>query len=169
VVSPARPRKSAQPHCACMSNDFAHAQQNYISAHQEAAPGAWLLQREVAQRTDTDTWTYLNWEKDKTLPVAARCGVPRLRPHSPGARDAFRAPESQTAVIGTTFARVARYLEWDPGTLTRYLNGTWRMPPARATVLARLLSAMPSELDAIYRLSRHSQRRKVLSTRARRL
>jgi DNA-binding XRE family transcriptional regulator len=31
-----------------------------------------LLQREAADWMGIDTWTYLNWEKDKTVPVAAR-------------------------------------------------------------------------------------------------
>jgi DNA-binding XRE family transcriptional regulator len=31
-----------------------------------------LLQREVAQRMGVNTWTYLNWEKGKTKPVASQ-------------------------------------------------------------------------------------------------
>jgi hypothetical protein len=34
---------------------------------------------------------------------------------------------------------VARSLGWDPGTLTRYLDGTWRMPPSRAAQLEAFL------------------------------
>lgn len=38
-----------------------------------------------------------------------------------------------------TFSQVARHLGWDEGTLTRYLNGTWRMPAARARALEKFL------------------------------
>lgn len=31
-----------------------------------------LLQRQVEDRMGIDLWTYINWEKDKTRPVAAR-------------------------------------------------------------------------------------------------
>jgi hypothetical protein len=46
-----------------------------------------------------------------------------------------------------TFEQVAWYLGWDPGTLTRYLNGTWRMSDERAAKLEAFLSAGEAEVD----------------------
>jgi hypothetical protein len=53
-----------------------------------------------------------------------------------------------------TFAQVARYLEWDPDTLTRYLNGTWRMSPDRAASLEAFLTASDVEVATIRQLPR---------------
>jgi hypothetical protein len=43
--------------------------------------------------------------------------------------------EAKRRQLGMTFEQVAWYLGWDPGTLTRYLNGTWRMSDERAAKL----------------------------------
>jgi transcriptional regulator with XRE-family HTH domain len=62
--------------------------------------------------------------------------------------------EAKRRELGVTFAQVARYLEWDPGTLNRYLDGTWRMSPARAAELEAFLSAEVGELGAVLSLRR---------------
>jgi hypothetical protein len=41
------------------------------------------------------------------------------------------------------------YLGWDEGTLTRYLNGTWRLPSARADELEAFLVSPEADLFAI--------------------
>ncbi|MPZ31987.1 MAG: helix-turn-helix domain-containing protein [Rhodospirillales bacterium] len=41
---------------------------------------------------------------------------------------------------GMTFDQVANYLGWDPGTLTRYLNGSWLLPQDRRERLEVFLS-----------------------------
>jgi len=57
-------------------------------------------------------------------------------------------------VLGVTFVQVARYLRWDPGTLTRYLNGTWREPPSRASQLEAFLVAEEADMAPMHRLPR---------------
>ncbi|MEA2911823.1 MAG: hypothetical protein QOJ15_3904 [Bradyrhizobium sp.] len=116
-----------------------------------------LLQREAAERMGIQRDTYVNWEKDKTRPVASQ-----FRPvmaflgydPTPAPQTLSERLKSKRRQLGVTFAQVARYLEWDPGTLTRYLNGTWRMSPARAATLDAFLSAGTTELAAILRLPR---------------
>jgi hypothetical protein len=41
---------------------------------------------------------------------------------------------------GMMFSQVAKRLGWDEGTLTRYLNGTWRMPAERASALEAFIA-----------------------------
>lgn len=41
----------------------------------------------------------------------------------------------QTITVGASLAQVARYLGWDPGSLKRYLDGTWRISPDRHDAL----------------------------------
>ena len=62
--------------------------------------------------------------------------------------------EAKRRELGVTFSEVARHLGWDEGTLTRYLNGTWRMPPARAAALDAFLAAGVSELAVVLQLPR---------------
>jgi transcriptional regulator with XRE-family HTH domain len=57
--------------------------------------------------------------------------------------------------LGMTFSQVARYLGWDPGTLTRYLNGTWRMPPDRASLLEAFLSNADAATGSVRWLERY--------------
>jgi hypothetical protein len=66
----------------------------------------------------------------------------------------FDVREGSRFVLGVTFAQVARYLEWDTGTLSRYLNGTWRMPPSRAALLEAFLVAGEAELVRLWWLPR---------------
>lgn len=88
------------------------------------------------------TETYANWENGHSEPVAAQ-----FRPAveflgydpTPAARTVAERLQAKRRELGVTFSQVARYLGWDEGTLTRYLNGTWRIPPARAVALEAFL------------------------------
>jgi transcriptional regulator with XRE-family HTH domain len=90
------------------------------------------------------TETYSHWEKGRTKPVATQ-----FRPvldflgydPTPAPTTLAERLQAKRRELGVTFAEVARYLGWDPGTLTRYLNGTWRMPPTRAVLLEEFLAA----------------------------
>jgi hypothetical protein len=101
--------------------------------------------------------TFRNWERGKTNPVASR-----FRPvmafldydPTPAPSTAAARLQAKRRSLGATFAQMARYLERDPGTLTRYLNGTWRMPPARAALLEAFLSAEEAELTSVLQLPR---------------
>ena len=116
-----------------------------------------LLQREAAERMGILRDTYGNWEKDKTEPVAAQ-----FRPvveflgydPSPKPRSLAERLQAKRRILGATFAQVAQHLGWDPGTLSRYLNGTWRMPPERAASLEEFLITSEADLAPIYLLSR---------------
>lgn len=82
--------------------------------------------------------TYANWEKGKTEPVAAQFRpVVEFLGYDPTPEPETLAErlKAKRRVTGMTFSQVARHLGWDEGTLTRYLNGTWRMPPARHAAL----------------------------------
>lgn len=101
-----------------------------------------LLQREVAARMGINHFTYINWERDKTEPVASQ-----LRPviqflgfdPTPVPTTLAERLAAKRRATGVTFDQVAQQLGWDPGTLTRYLNGTWRMPTERADALEHFL------------------------------
>jgi hypothetical protein len=106
---------------------------------------------------EIDTWTYLNWEKDKTVPVAARFRpVLTFLGYDPMPEPATLAQrlEAKRRNLGVTFDQVAKYLGWDAGTLTRYLSGAWRIPAARAITLEAFLSASASGLGSIHQLLR---------------
>jgi transcriptional regulator with XRE-family HTH domain len=119
-----------------------------------------LLQREAADQMGIDRWTYINWEKDKTRPVAAR-----FRPviaflgydPTPEPKTQSERLEAKRRRLGVTFDQVAGYLGWDPGTLTRYLNGTWRIPGDRAASLHEFLSAAPAALACVRQFPRRSR------------
>ena len=120
-----------------------------------------LLQREVAEQMGIWTETYANWENGKSEPVAAQ-----FRPvveflgydPTPAARTVAERLQAKRRELGVTFSQVARYLGWDEGTLTRYLNGTWRIPANRMAVLELLLSAKNTNLTDIHRLPRRLRR-----------
>jgi transcriptional regulator with XRE-family HTH domain len=103
-----------------------------------------LLQREAAERMGIFKETYVNWERGHTKPVA-----PHFRPvvaflgydPSPAPTTLAERLGAKRRTIGLTFEEVAAHLGWDPRTLTRYLNGTWRMPPNRALALEAFLVA----------------------------
>ncbi|MPZ31997.1 MAG: helix-turn-helix domain-containing protein [Rhodospirillales bacterium] len=103
-----------------------------------------LFQREAAARLGVVKETYANWEKGKTEPVAYQ-----FRPvvafleydPSPAPTTLAERLEAKRRATGMRFSQVAKRLGWDEGTLTRYLNGTWRMPADRARALEELLCA----------------------------
>jgi transcriptional regulator with XRE-family HTH domain len=90
-----------------------------------------LLQREAAEQMGIGKETYSNWETGKTKPVASQ-----FRPvvvflgydPTPASKTLAERLQTKRRELGVTFAQVARHLGWDPGTLARYLNGTWRIP-----------------------------------------
>ena len=107
--------------------------------------------------------TYVNWETGKTEPVAAQ-----FRPvveflgynPTPTPTNLAERLEAKRRALGITFEQAAKYLGWDPATLARYLNGTWRMPPSRSAILEVFLSARPEDLaDGLkaIRLGRNSR------------
>jgi hypothetical protein len=106
---------------------------------------------------DIGTDTYANWEKGKTEPVASQ-----FRPvlqflgydPMPEPKTLIDRLEAKRRVLGVTFEQVARYLRWDPGTLVRYLDGTWRMPRQRAASLEAFLKAPSEDLAQIRSLPR---------------
>ncbi|MDP1966928.1 MAG: helix-turn-helix transcriptional regulator [Reyranella sp.] len=116
-----------------------------------------LLQREAAQLMGILTETYGNWEKDKTEPVAAQ-----FRPvvqflgydPTPAPKTLAERLKAKRRERGVTFSQVARDLGWDEGSLTRYLNGSWRMPLTRATQLEAFLSAEEPKLIPTRQLPR---------------
>ena len=102
-----------------------------------------LRQRDVAERLGCDLFTYINWEKDRTQPVASRFRPvldflgydPMPEPQTLGER-----LEAKRRATGMTFDQVSAYLQWDPGSLSRYLDGTWRLSRERADILERFLN-----------------------------
>lgn len=104
-----------------------------------------LLQREVADRMGINHFTYINWEKDKTKPVSSQ-----FRPvidflgfdPTPAPATLAERLAAKRRATGMTFEQTAMHFGWDPGTLTRYLNGTWRMPAGRADALERFLDGL---------------------------
>lgn len=109
-----------------------------------------LLQREVAARLGCNVFTYANWEKDKTQPVASQ-----FRPvidflgYDPSPEPVTLAERLQAKrrQLGVTFSQVAWHLGWDESTLARYLNGTWRMPADRGASLKALLASDGADLE----------------------
>jgi transcriptional regulator with XRE-family HTH domain len=111
-----------------------------------------LFQREAAERMGIWTETYANWEKDGTQPVAAQ-----FRPvvqflgydPTPAPKTLAERLTARRRRLGVTFSQVAQHLGWDEGTLTRYLNGTWRMPHTRAASLEAFLKGGSMELPPL--------------------
>ncbi|MDP2377071.1 XRE family transcriptional regulator [Reyranella sp.] len=116
-----------------------------------------LLQREAAKRMGILTVTYLNWEKGHTEPVASQ-----FRPviaflgydPSPTPRTFAERLEAKRRATGVTFGQVAEHLGWDEGTLTRYLNGAWRISPDRREVLEAFLGAEDAVVAGLSSLGR---------------
>jgi transcriptional regulator with XRE-family HTH domain len=116
-----------------------------------------LLQREAAERMGIGTDTYANWEKGKTEPVAAQFRpVLEFLGYDPTLAPKTLAEKVQRKrrAIGATFSQVAQHLGWDTGTLTRYLNGTWRIPPSRAAQLEAFLVVEKSAVAGVLQLPR---------------
>lgn len=103
------------------------------------------------------TETYLNWEKGHTEPVASQ-----FRPvvaflgydPSPTPRTLAERLEAKRRATGATFGQVAEHLGWDEGTLTRYLNGTWRISPDRREALEAFVNAEDVVLAGLHSLRR---------------
>jgi len=116
-----------------------------------------LLQREAAERPGIGTETYANWENSKTEPVAAQ-----FRPVMEFlGYDPMPAPQTlserltaKRRELGVTFEQAAKYLGWDPGSLSRYLNGTWALNPTRAEALERFLGLDKQDAAAVLAMPR---------------
>ena len=66
------------------------------------------------------TETYTNWEKDKTVPVAAQFQpVVQFLGYDPSPLSLAERLEAKRRALGVTFAKVARHMGWDEGTLRR--------------------------------------------------
>jgi transcriptional regulator with XRE-family HTH domain len=120
-----------------------------------------LLQREAVARMGIIKKTCASWEKGKTEPVASQ-----YRPvvaflgsdPSPVPMTLAERVEGKRRATGLSFEQVAGYLGWDPATLTRYLNGTWRIPANRTMALELLLPAKTTVLTESHRLPGRSRR-----------
>ena len=116
-----------------------------------------LLQREAAAQMGVCKEAYANWEKDRTKPVASQ-----FRPvveflgydPTPEPKTLAERLEAKRRALGATLDQVATTLGWDGGTLARYLNGTWRLPPARASALEAFLRSDAAGHSAIHLLPR---------------
>ncbi len=120
-----------------------------------------LLQRQAAATIGIDLFTYINWERDRTRPVASR-----FRPMvaflgydpSPAATTLAERVQAKRRALGVTFDQVAQHLGWDHGSLYHYVVGVWRMKPERAAVLEAFLAADPSALRHILELPKRQSR-----------
>jgi transcriptional regulator with XRE-family HTH domain len=116
-----------------------------------------LLQREAAERMGVSADTVVNWEKGKTEPVAAQFRpVVEFLGYDPMPVPTTLAERVQTKrrQLGVSFEQVARHLGWDGGSLTRYLNGKWRLTGSRANALARFLDLDEQEAAPILAIPR---------------
>jgi transcriptional regulator with XRE-family HTH domain len=106
-----------------------------------------LLRREAAEQMGIQRHSYVNWETGKTEPVTAQ-----FRPvveflgydPTPVPQTLAERLEAKRRELGVTFEQAAKYLGWDPGSLTRYLKGTWALSPTRAEALERFLAMEPA-------------------------
>jgi hypothetical protein len=62
--------------------------------------------------------------------------------------------EAKQRRLGASLAQVARHLGWDPGSLRRYLDGTWRLSPVRRDALEAFLHAEDGALAGMHSLKR---------------
>jgi transcriptional regulator with XRE-family HTH domain len=109
-----------------------------------------LLQREASERMGVPAEIVANWENGKTEPVAVQFQpVVVFLGYDP-------TPESKTLAerLGTSLAQIARHLGWDPGSLRRYLDGTWGISPDRRTLLEAFLNAKDEALVGLRSLKR---------------
>lgn len=101
--------------------------------------------------------TVVNWENGKTKPVTAQFSpILAFLGYDPTTEPKTLAEgvEAKQRRLGASLAQVARYLGWDPGTLKRYLDGTWRISPDRRDVLEAFLNTENAELAAVLSLKR---------------
>ena len=116
-----------------------------------------LLQREAAEQMGVSTDTVVNWEKDKSKPVAAQFRpVVAFLGYDPTPEPQALADrvEAKQRRLGASLAQVARHLGWDPGSLRRYLDGTWRLSPVRRDALEAFLHAEDGALAGMHSLKR---------------
>lgn len=124
--------------------DYSEAPQTLAEHLKKRRRELGLYQREAAVRMDIAKETYINWETGKTEPVASQ-----FRPvidflgYDPTSTPTTLAERlrARRRMLGMTFSQVAKHLGWDEGTLTRYINGTWRIPSDRATALEEFLTS----------------------------
>ena len=116
-----------------------------------------LLLREAAALMGVSAETVANWEKGKTQPVPSQ-----FRPivdflgydPTPEPRTLAERVEAKQRRLGASLAQVARHLGWDPGSLRRYLDGTWRLSPDRRDTLEAFLDAEATALASLHSLKR---------------
>jgi transcriptional regulator with XRE-family HTH domain len=116
-----------------------------------------LLQRGASERMGVSVETVANWENGKTEPVAAQFQPvvvflgydPTPEPKTLAERLAAKQRR-----LGTSLAQIARHLGWDPGSLRRYLDGTWGISPDRRTLLEAFLNAKDEALVGLRSLKR---------------
>lgn len=73
---------------------------------------------------------------------------------SPEPKTLAERVEAKQRTLGASLAQVARYLGWDPGSLRRYLDGTWRLSPARREAMEAFLDAEDEALAGLHSLRR---------------
>jgi transcriptional regulator with XRE-family HTH domain len=116
-----------------------------------------LLQREAAERMGVSAETVANWETGKTKPVAAQFRpVVEFLGYDPLPEPKTLADrlEAKQRSLGVSLAQVARYLGWDPGSLRRYLDGTWRLSSDRRAALEAFLAGEVEALAELHSLGR---------------
>jgi hypothetical protein len=62
--------------------------------------------------------------------------------------------EAKQRSLGASLAQIAQYIGWDPGSLRRYLDGTWRISPDRQDALEAFLNADDADLASVHSLRR---------------
>lgn len=116
-----------------------------------------LLQREAATQMGVTADTLINWERDRSKPVAAQFN--RLIDFLgfdpwPAPKTLAGRVEAKQRRLGASLAQIARYLRWDPGSLRRYLDGSWRMSSDRQDALEAFLATKDTALSGVHSLRR---------------
>jgi cyanate lyase len=62
--------------------------------------------------------------------------------------------EAKQRTLGASLAQVARHLGCDPGSLRRYLDGTWQISADRRDALEAFLDAEDGTLAGLHSLKR---------------
>ena len=81
--------------------------------------------------------TLANWERDKTKPVPPEFKqvVTFLgQDPSPEPKTLAERVKAKQRSLGASLAQIARYLGRDPGSLRRYLDGTWHISDRKSVV-----------------------------------
>ncbi|MGE0652281.1 MAG: helix-turn-helix domain-containing protein [Alphaproteobacteria bacterium] len=101
-----------------------------------------------------------NWEKGRTKPVPSQ-----FKPvvsflgydPTPGAITLAERFEAKRRSLGATLDQVAEYLDWDNGSLRRYLKGEWRLSLERAKALDQFLGLDTEAAAAVLRMPRRKR------------